>query len=403
MGRHLTTSFRSSKRNILLRFIKGSTLVLLICIAFFTGCNSDSRTDKNYASATDTLFRINFQFDDVENKMMIAEYESVNGDVMDTVQKNEKGFFIFTGSLKEPQLMKFRLIDDANASENSFYMENNNLDVTGKWNDRKSWKWKGSQVPADYDEYEQQTNAISSKISSSDSLIGVYQESNMDTEAIELVKKLDMLLKEKREITKKFIADHPRSPVSLNQLLLNFYANATPLEIKETYELLDSTVKQMPDGKYFFKEVLTPALNTDIGRVAPDFSLPDRNGKSVSLANYKGKYVLIDFWASWCVPCRKAIPELRQLYDKYKSQSFELLSISLDNRKESWLAAMDQDKHTWTSLGDGKGFQSPVAAIYGVKAIPYTIMINKNGKVLARNPSLGTIEEILLNALSSGK
>ncbi len=369
---------------------------VLINLVSSSHCQPSLPSNKPYANPTDTSFHLILKFEDISSGMMIVSYESKSEKHSDTVKRYESGVYIFDGSLNEPQSITLLLIAGHNVSENEIFMENNILEITGQWHDRQSWTWKGSNVPGDYDEYQRLTRNISMAIHLTDSLIVTLQESNKDLQAKGLLGKIDSLFREKRKMTTSFIRGHQRSPVSLNQLILNFYASASAIEMKEAWDLLDTSVQNMPDGKYFSAELLTPAVNTDLGKEAPEIVLPDKDGKLVALSNLRGKYVLVDFWASWCVPCRKSLPELRQLYNKYKDKTpFELLSVSLDEGKESWLSAIREQQHTWTSLGDGEGFQSPAAFNYGVKAIPFTILIDPDGKILSRNPSISEIESIL--------
>ena len=118
------------------------------------------------------------------------------------------------------------------------------------------------------------------------------------------------------------------------------------------------------------------------GQMAPEISLPDAKDSIVKLSSLKGKVVLIDFWASWCGPCRASNPGLVRLYAKYKTKGFEVLGVSVDTNKDAWLKAIRQDKITYTQIINNSGENSP-AAVYGIRFIPSTFLVNKKGEIVA--------------------
>lgn len=139
---------------------------------------------------------------------------------------------------------------------------------------------------------------------------------------------------------------------------------------------------------------------TAIGAAAPDISLPDPEGAVRNLSSLKGKVVLIDFWASWCGPCRKENPNVVKAYAKYKEKGFEIFSVSLDKDRESWLKAIANDKLTWPNhVSDLKYWKSAGAAAYGVTAIPYTVLIDKEGKIVAKKLRGDALEQKLAELL----
>lgn len=139
-----------------------------------------------------------------------------------------------------------------------------------------------------------------------------------------------------------------------------------------------------------------------IGKKAPDFSLPDINGRQVKLSSFRGRYVLVDFWASWCGPCRNENPNVVNAYQRYKDKNFTVLGVSLDRpgAKEQWMKAIRDDKLDWTHVSDLQFWNSPVVPLYGLEGIPFNVLVDPDGKVVAeglRGPDLAAKLEELLN------
>jgi peroxiredoxin len=124
------------------------------------------------------------------------------------------------------------------------------------------------------------------------------------------------------------------------------------------------------------------AAQPRIGELAPEISLPDAKGNIVSLSSFKGKVVLLDFWASWCGPCRESIPSVVKLYNKYKAKGFEVVAVSIDSKRSQWVKAVKYFKMNYTSLLDPKGWQADVISSYNIEGIPATYLLDKEGKVV---------------------
>lgn len=132
-------------------------------------------------------------------------------------------------------------------------------------------------------------------------------------------------------------------------------------------------------------EIIKTLEKVQIGSVAPDFSLPDSTGLSISLSSFKGKYVLIDFWASWCGPCRRENPNVVKAFNEFKDKNFTVLGISLDKNKTAWLKAIQHDGLTWTHLSDLKYWDSAAAKLYGIRAIPSNVLIDPQGIIIGKD------------------
>jgi len=185
-------------------------------------------------------------------------------------------------------------------------------------------------------------------------------------------------------VVTKYVMAHKNSVAAAAIVLERFinYYEFNPAE--NAYKFFPLNVQNSVFGKQIQKAVELDAL-TSIGKPAPEFSQPDTTGKIINLKDLKGKYVLVDFWASWCGPCRRENPNVLAAYDKYHSKGFEIISVSLDNNKNSWIKAIKADHLSWTHVSDLTGWKNVAASKYGVKLIPQNFLLDKDGKIIARN------------------
>lgn len=182
-----------------------------------------------------------------------------------------------------------------------------------------------------------------------------------------------------------YITTHPGSYLSV--LALQRQMTSAPLErVLPAFEALHPALKQTTGGKAVAKK-LTSRQSIAVGGIAPDFTQPDTAGHPVSLHSFRGKYVLVDFWASWCKPCRAENPNVVKAYNEYKDKNFTILGVSLDSpeAKDKWLNAIKTDQLPWTQVSELTGWMNSVASTYSIHSIPQNVLVSPEGKVLAKN------------------
>lgn len=243
----------------------------------------------------------------------------------------------------------------------------------------------GSLANKEYDQIRAQLKVYHDKMDEVDQRHYAARKAK-DTEAeIRIMAEGDSIYAQmQNDVYPNYILQHPNSQIAF--VLLDQYmpGNIEDAKLEPLYQVLSDKLKNNPDGLKWGKK-LAIAKKTGVGKQAPDFVQNDSTGNPIKLSSLRGKYVLLDFWASWCGPCRAENPNVVRAYNRLKDHNFEVLSVSIDSDRKLWLAAVAQDQMPWLHASDLKGGKNEAATIYGVESIPQNWLIGPDGTIIGVN------------------
>ncbi len=286
------------------------------------------------------------------------------------------GSFTWTGNLAGPQ----KIYISTGHRFMELFMENSPVTIKGTADSLYFSEVSGS---ATQDEYKAWQRSIKDISDAQDILYPKLHEAKDDDKLkAVLEKQIDSFRLAKRVRMKVYVRQHPASNISValidDMAMMGEFA---PLD--SLYRDLDPKAQQTTTGRKLAKR-LEVLKRSSIGQPVKDFTQNDVNGRPVKITDFKGKYVFLDFWASWCGPCRAENPNVLKAYNTFKDKRFTVLGISLDDNGEKWKEAIQKDGMPWTQLSDLKGWKNEIASYYGIQGIPYSFLLDTNGVIIAK-------------------
>lgn len=314
-----------------------------------------------------------------------------NVDTLCTTRMNHGNFF-FKGKVSKPEVAYIRLANGVGAIP--VMLENANFQMQASSNGISVVGGDYQKLYNDYMAVSNGTRAEQQKVQKD--MQEASQEGNqMKMQALQsgFMAYVEKARKQEVELWNKCA----NSFVGTYLLLANM--NDMPATmVRSRFDQLPAVQQQSRMGKVI-SDYLDKVERIMEGKTAPDFTLPSIEGDSINMHALKGKVKIIDFWASWCAPCRHEMPTLVKLYKNYQTKGLEILSVSIDEKKDKWKNAIFEDGNTWKNVSDLKGVKSPVVAMYGIKSIPFMIVVDENNKIVAVNLRGKALEEKIAQLL----
>ena len=326
---------------------------------------------------------------------VFINYQSNGNNIMDSVEVKDNQY-VFTGKVTEPLPARLRIkyVPAADGKPVkiisgrdmlTLFISSDNIKVSSI-DSFSNATIKGSKANDEYKKLTALLKPVNDQLNTAYEAYSKASAAKDEASRKALEDKIDALSIDSKKVYGDYAKENPNSPIAL--YAVNQYAgwDINAEEVGPLFAALPAATQQSASGKNL-NDRLEIARKTAIGNYAMEFTQNDTLGTPVSLSSFKGKYLLVDFWASWCGPCRRENPNVVKAFQQFKNKNFHILSVSLDQpgAKEKWMDAIHKDNLTWSHVSDLKYWENDVAKQYGIRAIPQNFLLDPTGKIVAKN------------------
>ena len=361
--------------------MKQISLTLFAIVLIGISCKQNNADGKSNYSITGKI-------EGAEKGEMVVCRQMAEEAKPDTAYLTADGSFTFKGTITEPISASIyfpRSVTEGGQQQViNFFIESGTIEINAKKDDLQNATVKGGDCNKNLQEVMAIIKSYSPKMMALSDSIKKLNEAK-DMQGVKRIQQAGATLEaEENKAINQHLKNNPKSFASayLAYQLNSYEPNLDASEA--AYNNLDASLQ----SSYYalkLKKIIDGLKITGLGTKAPDFTATGIDGKAVTLSSFKGKYLLLDFWASWCGPCREENPNVVKAYAQFKNKNFNILSFSLDDNKDAWQNAVASDKLSWTQVSDLKGWASPVARLYGIQAIPSNLLLDSDGKIIAKD------------------